>query len=86
VGAVKKFLILFLSQLVAYALITVNYRYISQGNRMGAVTSDGMIGALNFWLIQRIAKTETTLEWVGYTLGCMLGSLLGITLSVHMGR
>lgn len=83
---VKKFFVLFFSQVVAYALITINYRFIAQAGRLGAVTTDGMIGALNFWLIRRIANTETTSEWFGYTLGCMAGSLLGITISVHLGK
>jgi len=75
------FLIMFFSQLCAYLLITVNYRAVAHGSYVWTAATDLAFAGFNFGLIKRIAKSETNAAWVGYTLGGVAGSMLGIFLS-----
>lgn len=69
---------MFGSQLAAYLLITVNYRAVARGDYLWTAATDLSFAAFNFGLIRRIAKSESTAAWVGYTLGGCVGSMLGI--------
>lgn len=80
----KDFAAFFGLQLVAYCLITLNYRAVAHGSYGWTAISDLTYAAFNFGLIKRIAKSETNWAWAGYTFGGVVGSMLGILLSKHL--
>lgn len=80
----SEFLLMFGSQLCAYLLITLNYRAVAHASYVGTAASDLIFVAFNFGFIQRIAKANSTSAWVGYTLGGVVGSLLGIFVSTRL--
>jgi hypothetical protein len=81
----KDFFVMFFSQLCAYLLITINMRAIAHSNYAWTAGSNLTFAGFNYWLIKRIAKSESTLAWIGYTLGGVTGSMLGIFLSKSLG-
>jgi hypothetical protein len=40
--------------------------------------------AFNFGFIKRVAKSEDNAAWLGYTLGGLAGSLLGIFITTRL--
>jgi hypothetical protein len=82
---VKDFFVMFFSQLCAYLLITINFRAVAHSNYGWTAGTDLAFAGFNFWLIKRIAKSESTIAWVGYTLGGVTGSLLGIFVTKFLG-
>lgn len=79
---VSDFLIMFVVQLVLYMILVINFRAIAQANILWSVASDAIIAAMNFLIIQKIAKSDNS--WVmfgGYTAGSAAGSVAGILLS-----
>lgn len=78
----KEFITLFCIQLIAYALLCINYRAVAQAHYVQSAISDFVIATLSFFVIRRIAKSEDTFHgWLGYALGGVAGSFLGIWLS-----
>jgi len=78
----KEASILFFIQIALYGLLCVNYRAIAQVQYNTAALSDFMIASLNFFIIRKIAKSEDALhQWLGYVLGSVAGSYLGIYIS-----
>jgi len=50
-----------------------------------AAVSDFTIASLNFFVIRKIAKSEDSLhQWLGYVMGSVSGSYLGIWLSIKL--
>jgi hypothetical protein len=80
----RDFALMFFSQLCAYLLITMNYRAIAHGDYLLTAGTDLAFAGFNFGLIKRIAKSETKTAWVGYTLGGVVGSMLGIFISKRL--
>jgi len=78
----KEASILFFIQIALYGLLCINYRAIAQVQYNTAAVSDFMIASLNFFIIRKIAKSEDALhQWLGYVLGSVAGSYLGIYIS-----
>lgn len=75
--------ILFLCQLVAYTLVTMNFRYVAQGNVAYALGTDALHASLSFFVIKRIAQSEDASvgPWLGYLLGSLVGTAIGLHLS-----
>ena len=80
----RDFFLMFFSQLCSYMLITMNYRAIAHGNYLWTASTDLLFAGFNFGLIKRIAKSETDAAWAGYTIGGVVGSMLGILITKHM--
>lgn len=70
---------LFVAQIVAYAVLTYNYRAIAHGDLAGALASDAMNATFSFFVIKRIAKSDDALiPWMGHVLGSLVGTWIGM--------
>lgn len=73
---------MFAIQIVSYSLLCINFRAVAQAHYFWASLSDFAIATLGYFVIKRLANSDNTLhQWLGYSLGGVAGSLLGIWLS-----
>ena len=73
---------LFIIQIILYGILCVNFRAVAQAEYNVAAISDFAVASLNFFVIRKIAKSEDALhQWLGYVLGSVAGSYLGIYIS-----
>jgi uncharacterized membrane protein YesL len=78
----KEAAILFAIQIVSYCILCVNFRAVAQTQYHVAAVSDFAIASLSFFVIRKIANSTDALhQWIGYVLGSVAGSYLGIYLS-----
>jgi len=76
------FLTFFFSQLLAYFLVTANYRAIAQGRYFWTAITDLLYATVQFYLIKKIADSKQTgVALVGYVSGGVVGSLTAIWLT-----
>lgn len=69
-------------QVASYGLICYNLRAVAQARYIPSVTSDFFIASINFFVIRRIALEPDNIRlWLGYVVGSMVGTALGIYLS-----
>lgn len=81
----QTFLLFFTIQFVNFGIWVLDVRFVSQANYTLAVISDALYCTLNFALIRKIAQTEETWTgYLGYTLGGVAGTIVGIWLSKLM--
>ncbi len=80
----KEFFIVFFSQLLAFLFITMNYRAVAHGSYVGTAITDLLFSAVNFGLIKRVANSETKMTMVAYVIGGMIGSQIGILLTMYV--
>ena len=79
----KEASVLFIIQLVLYGLLCVNFRAVALAHYHEAALSDFTIASINFFVIRKIAKSDDAMhQWVGYVLGSVAGSYLGIYVSI----
>lgn len=79
------FLLFFFVQFVNFGIWVLDVRFVSQANYLLAVVSDALYCTLNFALIRKISRTEETLPgYLGYMLGGVAGTVIGIWLSQVM--
>lgn len=64
-----------------YLALVVNYRMVAQGRILETVVSDGVLALLGFTVVKAIAGAESRGDRIGYAIGGMLGSALGIVLT-----
>ena len=75
--------LLFFAQVINYGLIVVNYRAVAQASYFWSGLSDFVLASFSFFIIKKIAKSEDSWHlWFGYALGGLVGSLVGIYLSL----
>ena len=78
----KEALLMFLIQIVSYSLLCINFRAVAQADYIQASISDFTIATLGYFVIKKLANTDNSLhQWLGYSLGGVVGSLLGIYIS-----
>jgi len=79
----KEALIMFGVQVVSYLLLVLNFRAIAQTNYITTAWTDFLFASLTFFVFKRMIKhgAENVGQWLGYALGGVVGSLLGIWLS-----
>lgn len=81
----KDAIILFILQLINYTLLVINYRAVAQAHYFWSAISDFVIASFSFFVIKRIATSDSTLHgWLGYATGGLVGSILGIWISKFM--
>lgn len=71
---IRRFSIMFFGQLIMMALVTWGFRMISAGNIPMVVLSETIWAVSNFWYAKHVIKDESTAGWVGYSLGCIVGT------------
>lgn len=79
----KDSLILFIIQLINYSLLVINFRAVAQANYFWSGITDFTIASFSFFVIKKIAKSDDSLHlWLGYSLGGLAGSFVGIWISL----
>lgn len=79
----KDSFILFIIQLVNYALLVINFRAVAQANYLWSALTDFTIASFSFFVIKKIAKSEDSFHlWLGYAMGGLVGSVVGIWISL----
>jgi hypothetical protein len=79
---IKQASLIFTIQFVIYVLVCINYRSVAQAQYLESAISEFAIATLNYLVIKKIASTgNSTLQWMAYSFGTVLGSLLGIWIS-----
>ena len=73
---------LFVVQVILFSVLCVNFRAIASAHYHTAAISDFIIASLQFFVIKKIADSDDSVKhWIGYTLGSVVGSYLGIYIS-----
>lgn len=81
----KEALLLAAIQIVSYSLLCINYRAVATTQYHSAALTDFMLATLSFFIIRKIARSEEALhQWIGYVTGSVIGSYLGIWVSVQL--
>ena len=79
----KEALVLFFIQVVLYGLLCINFRAVALVHYHESAITDFIIASMNFFIIRKIAQSQEAYhQWIGYALGSVAGSYLGIYLSV----
>lgn len=79
----KEASLLFIIQLILYGLLCINFRAVALADYHVAALSDFTIASMNFFVIRKIAKSDDAIhQWIGYVLGSVAGSYLGIYVSI----
>jgi ABC-type nitrate/sulfonate/bicarbonate transport system permease component len=82
---IKEFLLMFIIQVTSYSLLCINFRAVAQAHYFWASLSDFAIATLGYFVLKHLATSASTVhQWLGYALGGVVGSLLGIWLSTVM--
>lgn len=68
---------------INYGLIAVSFRMLAASSYVGVGVTDGLIAWYGFTVVKSIAAADSLAEKVGYSLGGVCGSLLGLWLTVH---
>jgi hypothetical protein len=83
--AIKTAAALGIMQLVNWCLCTISWRAVSQANYPAAIVNDAILASLQFFVIRRMVKSQdegSLIQWAGYTLGGVAGTVVGIWLSL----
>lgn len=80
---IKGFTLLFLTQVLMYTLLCINYRAVADGHYVHSAVSDFLIASTSFFVIKKISQTEdqSFWLWLGYSTGSIVGSIIGIWIS-----
>lgn len=79
---IKDCLILFVAQMLSFAIISVNYRAIAQANYLWSILTDIIVAALSYFVIRKISKSNNSkIQWLGFTIGSACGTAIGIFIS-----
>ena len=82
---IKDALILFFIQIANYSLLVINYRSVAQAHYFWSAVSDFACASFSFFVIKKIATSDNTFHgWLGYAMGGVIGSVLGIWISKLM--
>lgn len=74
----KLAVVLFAVQCVQYFMLTINFRAIAQGRYIWMASTDLLIAGFGFFVIKKVAESNSNAAWVGYTLGGMVGSIIAL--------
>jgi len=79
---IKDSFILFIAQMISFAIITINYRAVAQASYLWSALTDIIVAGLSYFVVKRIAKSENSIcQWVGFTIGSAIGTIIGIFIS-----
>lgn len=73
---------MFFVQILSYSLLCINYRAVAQAEYFQAAISDFTIATLGYLVIKKLANSDNSFhQWLGYSLGGVVGSIVGIWIS-----
>lgn len=76
---------MFVIQLISYTLLVINFRAVAQADYFWSALTDFTIASFSFFVIKKIAKSDDSIHlWLGYALGGLAGSVLGIWVSLFI--
>ena len=79
---IKEASLLFCIQILSYSLLCINFRAVAQTQYHLAALTDFTLASMSFFIIRKIARSDDALhQWIGYVLGSVAGSYLGIYIS-----
>jgi len=79
---IKEASLLFFIQVASYSFLCINYRAVAQTQYHLAAITDFTLASMSFFIIRKIARSEDALhQWLGYVLGSVARSYLGIYIS-----
>ncbi len=84
---VKTALQLGVMQFFNWGICTISWRAVAQANYMASVITDTALASLTFFVVRKMVKYQdevSFLQWVGYTVGGVCGTMVGIYSSVHL--
>lgn len=82
---IRDSLILFLAQMISFAVISINYRAVAQASYLWSVVTDIVIASLSYFVVRKIAKSkESVCQWAGFAIGSAVGTIIGIWASIHI--
>lgn len=70
----RSFWKMFVGQTTMMALVTWGFRMIAAGNIPMVLLSETIWALSNFWYMKHVIRDETTGGWLGYSLGCVIGT------------
>jgi hypothetical protein len=74
--------VLFLIQVASYSFLCINYRAVAEKQYHLAAITDFVLATMSFFIIRKIARSEDAVhQWMGYVLGSVTGSYVGIYIS-----
>lgn len=84
----KGFWVFFSAQTGLYCVMCVNMRAVAQADYVWSLVSDLAIASMNFLVIRRIAAEGSNGHkgMLGYVLGSLTGTSLGIWISTQISR
>jgi hypothetical protein len=69
---------------VNYGLNSLSFRMLAKASYIGVGTTDALIAWWGFTMVRRIGEASTKRAQIGYTIGGIAGSLLGLWMDVHI--
>jgi hypothetical protein len=79
---IKNFFGMFFAQALNYSLISYNFRNIATGNLNHTIFTTFFVATMAYVVIKRISQKENSiLNWLAYSLGGVVGNILGIQVS-----
>jgi hypothetical protein len=83
----KNFVLFFLAQATSYALVTLGFRGVAAGPHQLPLIlgTDAINASLGFFVIRRIstsASGESIVGWLGYLLGSLVGTTIGMMVRI----
>ena len=79
----KDFLTFYVLQFWTYGVVCISMRTVSQAAYVESVLIDLFYGAAQWFIIKKVSRSEDTVAgFLGFTLGCVSGTAVGIKLSL----
>lgn len=72
-------------QFFNWGICTISWRSVAQANYFASIITDTTLATLSFFVIRKMMKDQdesSFIQWFGYTLGGVLGTLVGIKCSL----
>lgn len=74
-----------LMQFLNWGICTISWRSVAQANYTVSILTDSTLATLQFFVIRKMMKDQdegSFIQWLGYTIGGVLGTLAGIKMSL----
>jgi hypothetical protein len=72
-------------QFFNWGICTISWRSVAQANYGASIITDSALASLTFFVIRKMVKDQdenSFVQWFGYTLGGVCGTLAGIKISL----